>query len=147
MLALAAMAALASSVAGSPGALAQASANCGEIQRLLLQRKTLTEGLQTGKGRKIDAKVACTKFGQLVTNGQAVVKWVDANKDWCQIPDAFAQGIKADHARAMTIRGQACGVAAKQAQMEKQAREGGGSSGLLGGGGLEGPTTLPKGAL
>jgi hypothetical protein len=135
--------------AGGAAEAQQSSAGCGAVQGILLQRKSLTDKLHVRKGEKLDAKVACSTFTQLVSNGQNLVKWIDANKDWCQIPDSFAQGIKADHSRAVTIRGQACNVAAKQAQMEKQARDGGGGGGggLLGGGGLEGPMSLPKGAL
>jgi hypothetical protein len=81
-----------------------------------------------------------------VSNGSGLIKWVDTNKEWCQIPDNFAQSIKEDHGRAVKIRGQACGAAAKQAQIEKQARDGA-STGLLGGGGLSGATRMPQGAL
>jgi hypothetical protein len=114
---------------------------------MLVQRKAIGDRISAAtKGKKqIDARMACTSFGSLVSNGQTVIKWVEANKDWCQIPDAFLEGIKADHARAVTIRGQACGAVAKQAQMEKKAREAGG--GLLGGGGLSGAMRMPQGAL
>jgi hypothetical protein len=125
---------------------AQAAAGCGDIQKLLLDRKSIASTLAPKKGQQMEAGFACTGFGKLVANGTALIKFVDTNKDWCQIPDAFTSGIKADHARAVTIRAKACGIAAKQVQMQKQAKEGGGG-GLLGGGGLEGPSRLPQGAL
>lgn len=134
--------------AGASPAYAQA-AGCNDVQTYLGQRKAIGDRITaaTAGGKKqIDAKLACTNFGQLVNNGQTLLKWVNANKDWCQIPDAFVEGIKADHGRAVAIRGRACGAVAKQAQMEKQAKEGG-SSGLLGGGGLSGQTRIPQGAL
>lgn len=124
------------------------SAVCQDITAILTQRKAIGDriGAATAGKKQIDARVACTNFGALVTNGQSLVKFVDTNKDWCQIPDSFIQGIKADHGRAVAIRARACGAAAKQGEMEKQAREGGGS-GLLGGPGLSGATRLPQGAL
>ncbi len=133
------------------GAYAQ-STNCSDIQKMLVERKGITDRLSasTKGGKKIDATFACASFGKLVSNGQTLLKWADVNKDWCQIPDSFVQGIKADHGNAVTIRARACDVAAKQAKMEKQAREGGGAGGgggLLGGGGLEGSSSMPKGAL
>ncbi|NNM72968.1 hypothetical protein HJG44_11320 [Enterovirga sp. DB1703] len=133
---------------GGEAAYAQAS-GCGDIQPMLLQRKSIGERITAAtRGKKqIDAKRACSDFGSLVANGDKVLKWAEANKEWCQIPDNFIQSIKEDHGRAVKIRGQACGAAAKQAQMEKQAREGGGGGGLLGGGGLSGVTRLPQGAL
>lgn len=122
------------------------AAGCGDIQKLLLERKSVAGSLTPKKGKQLDAQFACAGFGKLVSNGAALIKFVDTNKDWCQIPDTFVSGIKADHERAVTIRTKACGVAAKQTQMEKQAREGGGG-GLLGGPGLEGQMRVPQGAL
>lgn len=131
------------------GAFAQAS-SCGDLQGLLLERKSIADSLSAGgKKKQIDAKVACAAFNRLVQNGAKFMKWMDANKDWCQVPDSFVESIKADHGKAQSIRGKACTVAAKQMQMEKQAKQGGGGggSGLLGGGGLSGSTALPQGAL
>lgn len=130
----------------SGGAFAQGN-DCGAIQGHLTQRKSIADSLQGGGKKKIDPKVACAGFNKLVANGAGIMKWLDANKDWCQVPDSFVEGIKADHVKAQEIRGRACNVAAKMEQMEKQAKSGGGGSGLLGGGGLTGPTTLPQGAL
>jgi len=134
------------------GAAQAQAAGCGDIQKYLGDRKSIASTLTPAKGKQMDARFACTGFGRLVGNGTSLVKWVDANKDWCQIPDAFVSGIKADHARAIAIRGKACGIAAKVTQMEKRAKEaaasgGGQGSGLLGGGGLEGQSKIPQGAL
>lgn len=130
-------------------ALAQASTGCGDIQKFLLDRKSIAASLTVKKGEKIDARFACGGFGKLVANGTSLLKWVDTNKDWCQIPDSFVTGIKEDHGRAVAIRGKACSVAAKQNQLEKQAKQGGGQGegGLLGGPGLTGASKLPQGAL
>lgn len=132
------------------GAFAQTASSCGELQTHLMQRKSIADRLQGGGKKQVDAKVACTSFTQLVQNGTVLVKWTDANKDWCQIPESFIESIKADHVKAQAIRTKACGVAAKQIQMEKQAKSGGGAGGgggLLGGGGLSGANQLPQGAL
>lgn len=143
VLALAAFAA-----AGCAGgqALAQAS-GCGDLQGQLAQRKTIAERLSAAGGKQVDAKVACAGFTQLVANGNSILKWATANKDWCQIPDSFIESIRVDHGKATQIRGKACGFAAKQQEMEKQAKSGGGQGGLLGGNGLSGSTQLPQGAL
>lgn len=129
-------------------AFAQA-ASCSDITGMLNQRKSIAAKISTsseGKKKQIDARFACTAFGQLVANGQSILKFAEANKDWCQIPDGFVEGLKTDHGKAVTIRARACSAAAKQAQMEKQAREGGGG-GLLGGNGLAGQSRMPQGAL
>lgn len=134
--------------AAVPEAGAQ-SAICQNIQPMLTQRKEISGKLSAGAKGKLDARVACSGFNQLVSNGQTLIKWVDANKDWCQIPEAFVGGIKADHEKAISIRARACKVAAQQTEMDKRAREGGGggAGGLLGGGGLAGQQVMPQGAL
>jgi hypothetical protein len=150
-LALAGAAALAWSMVPAP-AQAQGS-GCQELGTHLTERKSLVEAIQKlggGKDKKMDPKAACAAFGKLVANGNTTLKWADANKDWCQVPDQFIQGIKNDHDKVSKIRGQACTVAAKQAEMEKKAASGqgpGGPGGLLGGGGLEGSFKMPQGAL
>ena len=92
-------------------------------------------------------------FTKLVTNGTAGVKFIEANKDWCQIPDQFATGFKADHDKAVNIKTKACQAAAQQAKMMQMAREQaqkggrGGAGGMLGGPGLTGEYKIPQGAL
>lgn len=129
---------------GTTPASAQAS-GCEQITGFLNERKSIVERINK-LGKQPKASDACTLLTRLSKNGNETMKWVDANKDWCQIPQDFIDGLKADHANVTKVRGQACSVAAKQAQMEKQARE----QGLLGGGGgdiLTGPMRIPQGAL
>ena len=138
-------------VAGMGAAGAQSSA-CQDIGKTLQDRKSIVERLQkVGKGGKVDPRQACTGFTQLVSNGQAVVKWMEANASWCQVPDVFVENMKNDHKKASELKARACKVAAQQTEMERRARQGGGGpgqpSGLLGGGGLEGNQRLPQGVL
>jgi hypothetical protein len=125
------------------------SSGCQELGTHLTERKSLVESIQKlggGKGKPIDAKAACAAFGKLVANGNTTLKWAESNKDWCQIPDQFVEGIKTDHEKVSKIRGQACTAAAKQAEMQKNAAQGG-PPGLLGGNSLEGSFKIPQGAL
>lgn len=140
---------VAASVAVTSDAFAQAS-GCEALQSHLLERRSIAEKLSAGGKKQMDAKVACAGFVQLVQNGDKLLKWTTANKDWCQIPDSFVESIQVDHNKAVSIRTRACGVAAKQQQMERQAKSGGGGGnggGLLGGGGLSGSSAMPAGAL
>lgn len=122
--------------------------SCQELGTHLSERQSLVQTIQgmTANNKKMDPKAACTIFGKLAANGSTALKFAEVNKDWCQIPDNFIAGIKTDHEKIVKIRGQACGAAAKQAEMEKKARSGQGG-GLLGGDGLEGSYKIPKGAL
>jgi hypothetical protein len=134
------------------GPLKAQSASCQELGTHLSERKSLVEAVQKlgGKDKKMDPKAACAAFGKLVANGNTTLKWAEANKDWCQVPDQFVQGIKTDHDKIVKIRGQACTVAAKQTEMEKKAAAGqgpGAPGGPLGGNSLEQSYKLPQGAL
>lgn len=138
---------------GAGSAFAQSQV-CQEGSKFITERKDLVEKINAaGKGNKgkLDPRMACSMFGKLVENGQTGLKWIEANKDWCQIPDQFATGFKEDHERILKIRTQACSVAAKQTELEKRARQqaqqGGNGGGLLGGPGLTGEYKIPKGAL
>ena len=124
------------------------ASSCQELQTHLTERRDLVSAVQamTAGGKKMDPKAACNAFGKLATNGTTTLKWADSNKEWCQIPENFVQGLKADHDRVVTMRKRACEFASKQAEMEKKARDGQGG-GLMGGGGLEGTYRIPQGAL
>jgi hypothetical protein len=136
-------------------AQAQSSA-CQEGQKILMERQSLVQQInkltEGGKKKQIDPRAACGVFGKLVTNGDAGVKWMTDNKDWCQIPDQVVQNFGEDHKRAQNFKAQACQAANKLEEMQKKAKQaqqqqqkqGGG---MLGGGGLTGSYSMPKGAL
>ncbi|MFD0937351.1 hypothetical protein ACFQ12_19510 [Methylobacterium trifolii] len=134
-------------------AYAQSAAECGAIQKTLQDRKDLVAKANTASNskKKMTPQEACGLFGKLQANGAEGVKWIAANKEWCSIPDSFADGFKADHTKVMGIRNKICGMAAQASKMEAQARtqaqNGGGSGGLLGGPGLTGSFKMPQGAL
>ena len=145
---LPALAGAAAIVLGAAPALAQ-SETCNQFGKTIQERQSIVQKLNAAgtKGKKLEPKDICSLFGSLVANGEGAVKWLEVNKDWCQIPDQFIANIKTEHAKAVGLRGQACKAAAQQAQIEKKAKEGGGGSGLLGGDGLTGSFKVPQGAL
>jgi len=128
-------------------ALAQ-SASCQDILNVKKERQTLIQRIAAmgGKGKKVDPRVACSSFTTLVGNGTKALKWMEANKDWCQVPDALLENIRNDHGQAQKLRANACKVAAQVADMEKKAKSGG-QTGLLGGEGLTGSYKIPQGAM
>ena len=149
---LAALAATGFLFATAP-AFAQAS-GCQEGQKILQERQGLIQQVNKltngGKNKQIDPRAACTIFTKLVSNGTTGEKWMSANKDWCQVPDQLIQSFAEDHKRSQQFKGQACGAAAKMAEMEKRAKPGqqqqGGPASKMGGG-LTGTLSVPKGAL
>ena len=139
----------------SGGALAlatPASAQvCQEGAKLVQARQGIVQEINKagGKDKKLDPRVACGAFGKLVANGEESLKWLETNKDWCQIPDQVAESLKQEHTKVKEIRTQACQVAAKFEKMQKQARQQ--QQQQQGGnpfaGGLTGQYKLPQGAL
>jgi hypothetical protein len=75
-----------------------------------------------------------------------MLKWLETNKDWCQVPDQIVETVKLDQSRAGEMRGKACKALAQQEEMKKKAAQGGGS-GLMGGDGLTGSFKIPQGAM
>src|SRR6478609_11009736 len=123
-------------------AFAQSAApECGAIQKTLADRKALVgrANAASQSKKKMTPQEACALFGKLQTNGAEGLKWITANKEWCSIPDSFAEGFKADHLKVSGIRTKICSVAAQATKMEAQARAqaqaqaSGGGGGLLGG--------------
>jgi hypothetical protein len=86
-----------------------------------------------------------------VANGEAGLKWMNANKDWCQVPDQVVENFTQEHKHVQEIKTQACQAAAKFGEMEKKAKQQAQQQqqgrGNPFGGGLTGTYTIPKGAL
>ncbi|MBE7247277.1 MAG: hypothetical protein INR63_20235 [Actinomycetospora chiangmaiensis] len=137
---------------GSAAYAQGAAPECGAIQKTLAERKALVARANSASQskKKMTPQEACALFGKLQSNGAEGMKWITANKEWCSIPDSFAEGFKADHLKVAGIRTKICSVAAQATKMEAQARaqaQNGGGGGLLGGPGLTGSFRLPQGAL
>ncbi|KAA2241056.1 hypothetical protein [Salinarimonas soli] len=140
---------LAGAAFAASAAMAQNS-GCADGQEILAKRRGLIERLNTlNKNKKMDPRSACKTFGDLVSNGNTAIKWMETNKDWCQVPANLIDGMKADNDRATKFRTQACQAASKVAEMERRAKQQqqSGGGGLLGGDGLTGTMRMPKGAL
>jgi hypothetical protein len=103
-------------------ALAQASPVCAEIGPLMQRQQAIIQSINAMGRKNVDPAVACTRFNSLVSNGQRLIAFVNANKDWCQIPDDFAKNVTGGQAQAVRVRNQACGAASQRAQMERKAR-------------------------
>jgi hypothetical protein len=109
-------------IATSLPAMAQAG-ECAKLQGMMQERQSLVARMNAAsKSKKLTPQVACSTLGQIVSNGSRLLTFMDANKDWCQIPDAFVDNMKGDNARAGQIRAQACRAVSQQAAAERKAR-------------------------
>lgn len=98
---------------------------CEQMQKLLLERQSIVQRLNASQKakRKLTPQEACSTLGRLVSNGSATLKFAGDNKDWCQIPTSFIDGMKADNEKAAGIRNQACNAVKQQAAMQRRAQQ------------------------
>jgi hypothetical protein len=136
-------------IAASAPVSAQSS-SCQDAQKFLQERQSLIQQINKlgGKNKKVDPRSACSIMGKLVANGEVGIKWLNANKDWCQVPDQFATNFRQDHDRSKEMRGEACKAAAQLNALEKKAKQAEQQQrNNPFGGGLTGEYKIPQGAL
>lgn len=123
----------------SSGALAQTmSPTCqAEFEKHGAARLKIIERINGFQKRRPTAQQACGTFQELVKVEAEMLKWMEANMDWCRLPEPFVKSFKDGTQQGIKARGQVCTAAKKQAQQPRQPR------GPAVGGGV----SLPKGAL
>ncbi len=128
-------------LAGASGARAQ---SCNEdLAAFGKKRNADIEALNViskSHGGKLDPIAACPHFRSMSAIEGQMLAYLYKNKEWCNIPDDFINGFKANSEKTAGMSKQACDIAAKMKKMQ----EGGG---LAGGGNLPPPPKLPAGPL
>ena len=61
-----------------------------------------------------------------MTAENAMIAYMEKNKDWCGIPDESLDSLKANHAKSAAFAAKACKVAAEMKKAKEQAANGGG---------------------
>ncbi len=70
---------------------------------------------------KLDPVASCPVLKGLVSSEGALIKYLDANKNWCNVPDETVANLKAADAKSQTFAAQACKIATMAAEQRKQA--------------------------
>jgi hypothetical protein len=104
-----------------------AQQSCGEdIKRLTEKRQAelnrVNAMVAAAKGKPMDPSVFCKQSGGLNSVENALIAYMEKNKDWCGVPDEVISNLKANHAKSVAFSAKACAVAA---QMKKQQEAGG----------------------
>ncbi|RBP04043.1 hypothetical protein DFR50_14115 [Roseiarcus fermentans] len=110
-------------------AAAPAFADCGQdMQKLGAARNGEMEKLnnffKSFKGKPADPEAACERTRGLMQAEQAMLSYMEKNKDWCSIPDEAIANFKANHAKSATFAAKACTAAAQMRKMKEQAAKG-----------------------
>lgn len=105
--------------------------SCAEDLQKLAQRReselTVINGLvKSAHGKQLDPTVFCTKSAGLNAAENAMISYMEKNKDWCQVPDEAVAQLKANHAKSVAFSAKACAVAAQMKKMKEQQAQGGG---------------------
>jgi hypothetical protein len=108
-----------------------ASADCGQdMQKLAQARNVELEKVnafaKAAHGKPLDPEQFCVKSAGLLRAEQAIIAYMEKNKDWCSFPDDAIANLKASHAKNAGFNAKACSVAAKIKKMKEQAAEGAG---------------------
>jgi hypothetical protein len=140
--ALLALAALAASLMASVAARAECADDLkklGERRAALLGEINNMAAESKKAGKPMDPGVVCAKAHGLSASEDALVAYMEKNKDWCTIPDEVIANLKASHAKSVEFGGRACVAAAKLKKMQEQQAAGGLGQNL--------PPALPAGPL
>ena len=120
-----AMASLALALAGVAWAAPALAQSCGDDMQKMAQRRetelaTINELVKSAKGKQLDPTVFCSKSGGLISVENAMIAYMEKNKDWCGFPDEAIDNLKANHARSAAFAAKACKVAAEMKKMKEQ---------------------------
>lgn len=127
---ISAIAFIALTLAGAAWTAPALAQSCGEdLQKLSQKREaemaTINDLIKQSKGKQLDPTVFCGKSGGLISAENAMIAYMEKNKDWCGIPDESLDSLKANHAKSAAFAAKACKVAAEMKKAKEQAANGG----------------------
>jgi hypothetical protein len=110
---------------------APAFADCGQDMQKLAQARNVemqrvNEFAKSFHGKPMDPAAFCAKTGGLLQAEEALISYMEKNKDWCSFPDDAINNLKAGHVKNAGFNAKACQVAAQMKKMKEQAAQGGG---------------------
>lgn len=114
----------------SAGATVAFAGDCNaDIGALSKTRQVYIEKLnilaKASKG-KLDPVASCTPLQGLVKAEGALLKYLEANNKWCNIPDETVATLKTGAAKSVGFASQACNFAAQAKKQAQQQASGGG---------------------
>ena len=126
-----AIASLALALAGAAWAAPAFAQSCGDDMQKLSQRReaemaTMGSVIKAAKGKQVDPTVFCSKSGGFIAAENALIAYMEKNKDWCGVPDDVIDNLKANHAKSVAFAAKACKAAGELKKMKEQQADGGG---------------------
>ncbi len=114
----------------SAGVTAAVAGDCNaDIGALSQTRQSFIEKLnvlaKASKG-KLDPLASCAPLQGLVKAEGALLKYLESNNKWCNIPDETVASLRAGAAKSVGFATQACNFAAQAKKQQQQQASGGG---------------------
>ncbi len=98
-------------IAASHAASAQAPTQCNAFIPLRDDAQQKAAAVRAATEHKAERKEVCALVTRFATAEAAVVKFLEANKTWCGIPDEAVKAAKTGHERTLKFRTVACSEA------------------------------------
>ena len=94
-----------------------AQQSCGEDLKRLSEKRAaeldrVNNLVRAAKGKPIDPTLFCSQSAGLNSVENAMVSYMEKNKDWCGVPDEVIAALKANHLKSLAFSAKACNVAA-----------------------------------
>ncbi|MDR3461884.1 MAG: hypothetical protein P4L76_06175 [Beijerinckiaceae bacterium] len=89
----------------------------------------LNQIAKASKG-KLDAAASCPVLQGLVKAESELIKYLEANTSWCNIPENTVEGLKANSAKSIEFAKKACDFAEQAKKQQQQQAVGGGGLGV-----------------
>ena len=126
-----AMASFVLALAGAAWAAPALAQSCGDDLQKLGQRRdaemaSINSMIKANGHKQIDPIPFCAKSGGLLAAENAMIAYMEKNKDWCGIQDEMLDTLKSNHAKSAAFAAKACKVAAEMKKAKEQAANGGG---------------------
>ncbi len=80
---------------------------------------------KSSKG-KLDPVASCPQLRGLVVAEGNLLKYLESNKNWCNVPDAAVDNLKGAATKSQSFASQACNIAAQAKKQQQQQASGGG---------------------
>jgi hypothetical protein len=95
------------------GASAFAQQICGnDIARLTKAREVELDRIngvvRAAKGKRLDPAVFCPHAASLNSAENALIAYMEKNKDWCGVPDGVVSSLKANHEKSLAFSRKLC---------------------------------------
>jgi hypothetical protein len=96
-------------LAASGTAFAQAApVQCGDFMKLRDEAQHRAAAVRNATQHKVERKEVCTLMIHFTASEEEVIKFLEKNKTWCNVPDVAITTAKASHEQSMKFRKIAC---------------------------------------